>query len=116
MEIRLEPAVTDTYSRGYDIATDGKGDVLIWNDTQTEMQQCATLAAHTEVYAIPLLPNVGNDWQGFLTRQKTVTELDAEIRQNIQVFTDNGAFLPYYTRKDGTLNVTVQPIQLALNE
>ena len=75
---------------------------------QEEIKQRAFIAAYLQKYTIPGLEDTGVDWTGALTEQINPRELDAQIRENMYVFTGSTRFVPFYYVKNGRLQLSIQ--------
>lgn len=80
------------------------GDVEIVDDNLqskfSETEQQANMALALERSTVPLIENIGVSWTGYLLKEKTLLEIDSEIRQQLQTFLGDLSYTPLYT-KDG---------------
>lgn len=75
---------------------------------KTEEQQVAAIASFIQLGTIPGLEETGVNWVGLLTQQVDARQIDAEVRNNISIFTGAGHFIPFYNIKNGTLTLSIQ--------
>lgn len=104
MDIKLNTFDSSGDYPVWDISTENKISPIL-TDEQSEIQD-ATLACLLERDTIPQLDDVGVDWAGFLTGEKTFGMIDAEIRDSLQKagFDD---FRPEYKIEGDRLTLTV---------
>ena len=79
----------------------------------TEVQQEANLAAYIQTNTIPLMEDKGNDWTAFLFKELSLSQIDSQVRENINTYSDSMSYVPVYGIKDKELVVNVS--QIAIN-
>lgn len=76
-----------------------------------ELNQRATIAAYIQKGTIPGLEETGVNWTGFMLGEINPRELDAEVRDNMYIFTGSTVFIPYYFIQNGKLQLSIQEAQ-----
>lgn len=74
---------------------------------QAELDQEAAVIAYLETNTIPLLEDKGTDWTGFLLKQKSLTEIDNKVRENLKQYLNTAIYTPVYTAENGALTVNL---------
>lgn len=111
MELKLfstDNAAVDNYNWDIDVV-DGLPVLL---DEESEIDQIATVAAYLGKGTVPLMEEKGNDWAGYLLSEKTLTQLDSEVRGNINTYTDQADHVPMYYVEDEQLKVTIGRVNI----
>jgi hypothetical protein len=75
-----------------------------------EEDQEATIAAYLEKDAIPLMEDRGVDWQGYLTKRVSLSEVDSQIRDNVKTYLDSLLYSPVFSADKGKLVVNMAKI------
>ena len=79
----------------------------------TEVQQEANLSAYLQTNTVPLMEDRGNDWTAFLFKELSLSQIDSQVRENINMYSDSMSYVPVYGIKDKELVVNVS--QIAIN-
>lgn len=111
MELKLfstDNAAVENYNWDIDVV-DGLPVLL---DEESEIDQIATVAAYLGKGTVPLMEEKGNDWAGYLLSEKTLTQLDSEVRDNINTYTDQADHVPMYYVEDEKLKVTIGRVNI----
>lgn len=75
------------------------GRALELTDDRAIRTQRAVVTGYMEQGAVPLMEHRGIDWTGYITREKTLNEIDGQIRQNLSIYLgDDNKFIPQYGR------------------
>lgn len=105
MDLRIEAVkIEDVSPNEWDIIVDKDNEVETVDET-TEIEQMANIAMATELHTIPQLENIGIDWLGYLFKEKSLTEIDFEIRQALMKFIGDTSFIPAYSKEGDSLVV-----------
>lgn len=75
-----------------------------------EEDQEATVAAYLEKNSIPLMEDRGVDWQGYLIKRVSLSEVDSQIRENIKTYLDSLLYSPVFSAQQGKLVVNMAKI------
>lgn len=75
-----------------------------------EQDQEASVVAYLETNTIPLMPERGIDWTGYLNKKKSLSEIDYDIRENLKTYLDTVLYTPTYTNKNGTLTLNMAKV------
>ena len=114
MDFKIQ-AVQDTVNNGnsniWDIEVDGNNDVVTVEGSK-ETDQMADIAASLETNSVPLVETRGVDWLGLLFKEKSLLEIDSEIRKNLSTYVDDLSFAPIYTKEGDQLKVQISRINL----
>lgn len=81
------------------------GVLVLMTADQIATQQ-AMIATYLILNSVPQLQGKGSDWIGFFTGQITFGELDAQIRDNIQL-SGNASYYPNYYLENDQLKVQI---------
>lgn len=95
----------------WDIEVDSNNDVLTV-DGDKETDQMADIAAALEQGSIPLIDTRGVDWLGLLFKEKSLLEIDSQIRKNLSTYVDDLSYAPIYTKEGDRLKVEIARINL----
>lgn len=110
MELLLlasENAAEDRYNWDIDVDAEGMPAVV---PEEAEEDQEASVVAYLETNTIPLMPERGVNWAGYLGKQVSIAEIDTKIRENLKVYLDTVLFSPVYTTNNGKLEVNLAKI------
>ncbi len=72
-----------------------------------EEDQEAAVVTYLEKDTIPLMPERGVDWPGYLSKKLSLAEVDTQIRENLKTYLDTVVFAPAYSADKGQLNVNL---------
>lgn len=75
-----------------------------------EEDQEASLIAYLETNTVPLMPERGIDWPGYLGKRHSLAEIDTQIRENLKTYLDTVLFSPVYSAQDGKLSVSLTKV------
>lgn len=75
-----------------------------------EEDQEANVIAYLEKDTIPLMPERGVDWPGYLSKRFSLAEIDTQIRSNLKDYLDTVMYSPVYNARDGKLEVSLTKI------
>lgn len=75
-----------------------------------EQDQEASVITYLETNTIPLMPDRGIDWAGYLSKQKSLAEIDTKVRENLKTYLDTVLYSPIYSSKDGKLAVNLSKV------
>ena len=110
MELLLvasEDAAEDRYNWDIDVDAEGMPAVV---PEEAEEDQEASVVAYLETNTIPLMPERGVNWAGYLGKQVSIAEIDTKIRENLKTYLDTVLFSPVYTTNNGKLEVNLAKI------
>ena len=111
MELKLfssENPEAENYN--WDIDVEDGMPVLL--DENSETDQIATVSAYLALGSVPLMEDKGNDWAGYLMSRKTLTQLDSQIRKNINTYTEAANYAPVYRIENERLIVNIANVQI----
>lgn len=77
---------------------------------EAEESQEASVVTYLETNTIPLMPEKGVDWPGYLGKQFSLAEIDTQIRENLKAYLDTVLFSPVYATNKGKLEVHLAKI------
>ena len=109
MELLLvssEDAAEDRWNWDIDV-NDGMPDVV---PEDGEEGQEAAVVSYLETNTIPLMPERGVNWPGYLNKQLSLAEVDTQVRDNLKTYLDTVLFSPVYSAKNGKLVVNLAKI------
>ena len=75
-----------------------------------EKDQEASVIAYLEKNTIPLMPERGVDWPGYLSKKRSLAEIDTQIRENLKTYLDSVIYSPVYTADNGQLKVSLTKV------
>lgn len=75
-----------------------------------EEGQEAAIISYLETNTIPLMPERGVNWAGYLNKQLSLAEIDTQVRDNLKTYLDTVLFSPVYSAKNGKLTVNLAKI------
>ena len=75
-----------------------------------EEDQEASVVTYLEKDTIPLMPERGVDWPGYLSKKLSLAEVDTQIRENLKTYLDTVVFAPVYSADKGQLNVNLTKV------
>ena len=75
-----------------------------------EADQEASVIAYLETNTIPLMPERGINWAGFLGKRYSLAEIDTRIRENLKTYLNTVLYSPLYNTRDGKLEVNLTKI------
>lgn len=75
-----------------------------------EEDQEASVVTYLEKDTIPLMPERGVDWPGYLSKRFSLAEIDTQIRENLKTYLDTVLFSPVYSAQDGKLSVSLTKV------
>ena len=75
-----------------------------------EEDQEASLIAYLETNTVPLMPERGIDWPGYLGKRHSLAEIDTQIRENLKTYLDTVLFSPVYSAANGKLEVSLTKV------
>jgi hypothetical protein len=78
-----------------------------------EKTQRALVASFLQPNTIPMLPAVGNPWTDYTTGKISLSEMDAKVRANINLFMDGYDYVPYYKIDKGVISYNVVNVSLS---
>ena len=104
--ISSEDAAKDRWNWDIDVK-DGMPEVVPEN---AEESQEANVVSYLETNTIPLMPERGVDWPGYLNKQKSLAEIDTQVRENIKTYLDTVLYSPVYKTTDGKLTLNLAKI------
>lgn len=81
-------------------------------DENSELDQTAAVAAYLGIGTVPLMEDKGNDWKGYLLGGKTLSQLDNQVRNNINTYTDVANYAPVYRVEDEKLKVDITNVNI----
>lgn len=102
---------TETETNSWDLDIDGDNNLLTV-DGDEEIDQRADIAASLESGSVPLVENQGVDWLGLLFKEKSLLEIDSQIRKNLGTFVDDVSYAPIYTKEGDVLKVQLSRINI----
>ena len=70
-----------------------------------EEDQEASVVAYLEANTIPLMPERGIDWAGYLNKKKSLSEIDYDIREGLKTYLDTVLYTPTYSSEGGKLTL-----------
>ena len=76
----------------------------------SEEDQEASIITYLETNTIPLMPERGINWTGYLNKRSSLAEIDTQIRENIKTYLDTVLFSPVYSTNQGKLEVHLAKI------
>lgn len=85
------------------------GDVVTVEGKQ-ETRQLAAIAAYLERGSVPNVGHAGNQWVERLVNEATPNELDSQVRIAMQQATGTSNYMPVYSIKNSTLQLSVQEV------
>ncbi len=102
MELLLDASTDpETERSNWDIdVVDG---IALTVPEEAEEDQEAAVIAYLEKNTIPLMPERGVDWTGYLTKRVSLAEIDTQVRENLKTYLDTVLFSPVYTAEKGKL-------------
>ena len=109
MELLLT-ASTDPATEQYNWDIDVEDGMALCVPEGGEESQEASVITYLETHTIPLMEDKGTDWPGYLTKQKSLAEIDTQIRENLKTYLDTVLFTPVYTARDGKLMVNLSKV------
>ena len=104
--ISSEDAETERWN--WDIDVDNGLPVVV-PDGGEEGQEAAVVS-YLETNTIPLMPEKGVDWAGYLGKKLSLAEVDTQVRENLKSYLNSVLFSPVYTTKAGKLVVNLTKI------
>ena len=110
MELLLvssEDAATERWN--WDIGVDADGMAAVVPEGAEEDQE-ASVVSYLETNTIPLMPERGVDWPGYLSKQYSLAEIDTQIRENLKTYLNTVLFSPVYYTDKGKLLVNLAKI------
>ena len=75
-----------------------------------EEGQEAAVVSYLETNTIPLMPERGVNWPGYLNKQLGLAEIDTQVRENIKTYLDTVLYSPVYAANDGKLTVNLAKV------
>lgn len=105
--IASKDASEEHYNWDIDVDTNGLPSIV---PEEAEEEQEASVVAYLETNTIPLMPERGVDWTGYLCKQVSIAEIDTKIRENLKTYLDTVLFTPVYTTDKGKLEVNMAKI------
>ena len=75
-----------------------------------EEGQEASVISYLETNTIPLMPEKGVDWPGYLSKKLSLAEIDTKIRENLKTYLNTVLFSPVYSTDKGKLVVNLAKI------
>ena len=75
-----------------------------------EEGQEAAVISYLETNTIPLMPEKGVNWAGYLSKQLSLAEIDTKIRENLKTYLSTVLFSPVYSTDKGKLVVNLAKI------
>lgn len=109
MELLLDASVDPETERfNWDIMVED-GMALVVPEGAEEDQE-ASVIAYLETNTIPLMPERGVDWPGYLGKLKSLAEIDSQIRENLKTYLNTVLFSPVYSTKQGRLEVSLAKV------
>lgn len=106
--IASENAEEDGWNWDIDV-NDGAPDVV---PEGGEEGQEAAIVTYLETNTIPLMPEKGINWAGYLNKQLSLAEIDTDIRENLKTFLNTVLFSPVYSVSNGKLSVNLTKITI----
>lgn len=76
----------------------------------SEEDQEASIIAYLETNTIPLMPERGVNWVGYLNKYNSLAEIDTQIRESLKTYLDTVLFSPVYSANKGKLEVNLAKI------
>lgn len=106
MELLLDTVDnSNEFMFNWDIAYED-GEALTVPETAIQDQEAAVTAFICKT-TIPLMEDKGNDWVGFLLKSVTLTEVDAQVRNNLKTYLESVLYTPIYAADKGNLVVNM---------
>ncbi len=75
-----------------------------------EEGQEAAVVSYLETNTIPLMPERGVNWPGYLNKQLSLAEVDTQVRENLKTYLSTVLYTPVYDTKEGKLTVNLAKI------
>jgi len=75
-----------------------------------EEGQEAAVVSYLETNTIPLMPERGVNWPGYLGKQISLAEVDTQVRENLKTYLNTVLFSPVYSTDKGKLVVNLAKI------
>lgn len=75
-----------------------------------EADQEASVITYLETDTIPLMPERGVNWSGFLGKRFSLSEIDTRIRENLKTYLNTVLYSPMYSVKNEKLEVNLTKI------
>jgi hypothetical protein len=104
--ISSEDAETDRWNWDIDV-NDGMPEVV---PEGGEEGQEAAVVSYLETNTIPLMPERGVNWPGYLGKQLSLAEVDTQVRENLKTYLNTVLFSPVYSTNEGKLVVNLAKI------
>ena len=76
----------------------------------SEESQEASVVSYLETNTIPLMPERGVDWVGYLNKQKSLAEIDTQVRENLKTYLDTVLYSPVYSTAEGKLSINLAKV------
>ena len=109
MELYLVSAEDPTADQ-YNWDIDVENGLAVTVPEGAEEDQEAAIITYLETNTIPLMEERGVDWPAYLTKQKSLAEIDTKIRENLKTYLDTVLFSPVYSAQDGKLVVNLAKV------
>lgn len=110
MDFKIETSQNEDGKNVWDLAI-RNGDIATVSG-EKEADQMANIASTFELNSVPLVDGRGVDWLGLLFKEKSLMEIDTEIRQSLSTYLDDVSYTPIYTREGDALQVQITRINL----
>jgi hypothetical protein len=80
---------------------------------QNELTQRALMASFIQPNTIPMLPSLGPHWTEYVTGAISLSEIDSQVRANVNLLMDGYSYVPYYSIKNGTITYSIANVNLS---
>jgi hypothetical protein len=81
-------------------------------DGDNENTQRAMIASFIQPNTIPLLPDKGNPWTDYMSGSISLTEIDAAVRKNINLYMESLFFVPFYNVSGNKLTYNISKVTM----
>lgn len=109
MELLLNTSVDPAEER-YNWDIEVEDGIALTVPEEAEEDQAASVITYLETNTIPLMPEKGINWPGYLGKELSLAEIDSKIRENLKTYLNTVLFSPVYTTKEGKLEVSLTKV------
>lgn len=109
MELLLNTSVDPAEER-YNWDIEVEDGIALTVPEEAEEDQAASVIAYLETNTIPLMPEKGINWPGYLGKELSLAEIDSKIRESLKTYLNTVLFSPVYTTKEGKLEVSLTKV------
>lgn len=90
----------------------GRAEELV--DDNAIQAQRATVAGYMIKGTVPLIPDAGVEWDAYATREKTLLEMDGQVRQSVSTFVGGeNRFIPEYGMMSDHLAIRMNEVVMS---